>query len=149
MAHLIKMYKFIVGTESKFTDALDASTQEAGEEYWHTLDKACLVLFLAMLIITIGLCVLYFTYYNNRPGRHYRVSHWVRFYVGAITASFVSTWLLSYILATPTVKGAEWLVFDIAIGNLEYSIILFLFMSIIWWRYLPTNAYRVIKRKRS
>ena len=42
------MYKFIVGTESKFTDALDASTQEAGEEYWHTLDKACLVLFLAV-----------------------------------------------------------------------------------------------------
>ena len=33
------MYKFIVGTESKFTDALDASTQEAGEEYCHTLNN--------------------------------------------------------------------------------------------------------------
>lgn len=147
MAHLIKAYKWIVGTESKFTDSLEPSTREAGEMYWNTLDKSCLALLLYMAVLSIGMCILYFTYYNTIPGRHYRRTHWIGFYLIMAILSALGTGLLGYIMATPTVKGSGWLIFDIAVGNLLYSILAFGILSVIWWMFLPTNAYRLIKKR--
>ncbi len=147
MTHLIKLYKPFVGTESKFTDALEESTKEAGEIYWRNLDKSCLAFLLLMLVVSIGICICYFTIYNKYPGRHYRLTHWGGFYILSALTAFLGTWGLGWLLAKPTVQGAGWLLLDISLGNLCYTIIIYGILSVIWWLFLPTNAYRPIKKR--
>lgn len=147
MAHLIKLYEWIVKTESNFLDNLDESTIDAGDTYWKNLDKSCLVFLMFMVVISIVMCIGYFTTYNKMPGRHYRPTHWLVFYIATILTSSIGTGLIGYFLAKPTIKGSGWLLFDIAVGNLLYSFLIFGALSIIWWLFLPTNAYRLLKKR--
>lgn len=146
MAHLIKLYKQFTGTESEFLGNLNEATREAGDIYWRNLDKSCSAFLILMLAISIGICICYFTIYNKFPGRHYRPTHWAGFYILSALLALVGTWWLGWLLANPTVKGAGWLLFDISLGNLCYSILIFGILSVIWWLFLPTNAYRPFKK---
>lgn len=141
---LIGIYKWFVGTESKFVDSVAEGSQDLATSYWDSLNSACLFFILFLVVISIILCVYYFTAYNEQPHRHYRRTHWIGFYIGTVLFEFVGTAFLGYLLTKPTVKGSGFLIWEIAVGNAVYSIIIFGVLSVIWWLFLPTNAYRLI-----
>lgn len=139
---LIGVYKLFVGTESKFIDSVNEGSQDLAESFWASLNSSCLFFVLFLVVISVCLCIYYFTAYNEQPGRHYRRTHWVGFYIGTVVFMFLGTAGLGYILTNPTVKGSESLIWDIALGNAVYSIAIFGVLSFIWWLFaLPTNAY--------
>ena len=144
---LIKTYKFFVGSETKFVDSVPEGSKDIAENYWASLDNACLFFLIFLAVVSIGVCAWYFTGYNELPGRHYRRSHWIGHYIGAAIISLLGTAALGYILTNPTVKGSGWLIWDIAFGNFIYAIIIFGVLSVIWWLFLPTNAYRLIGKR--
>ena len=139
---LISIYKPFVGKEPKFVDSFPQDTQDLAVHFWASLNSSCLFFVLFLVVISVCLCIYYFTAYNEQPGRHYRRTHWVGFYIGTVVFMFLGTAVLGYILTNPTVKGFESLIWDIALGNAVYSIAIFGVLSFIWWLFaLPTNAY--------
>lgn len=144
---LISFYKFFVGTESKFVDSVNVGSQDLAENYWSSLNSSCLFFILFLVIMSICLCAYYFTAYNEQPGRHYRRTHWIGFYIGTVLFIFLGTVGLGYLLTNPTVKGSASLIWDIAVGNAVYSIIIFGVLSVAWWLWFPTNAYRLIGKR--
>lgn len=141
---LIDLYKPFVGTESKFLDSVPQGSQDIAESYWDSLNSACLFIVIFLLLASIGSCVSYFTWYNDIPGRHYKRTHWWGFFIFNAVFSVLGTAALGYILTSPTVKGSSWLIWDIALGNCIYAVAIFVILSVIWWLFLPTNAYRLI-----
>lgn len=138
---LISVYKPFVGTESKFIDSVNEGSQDLAESFWANLNSSCLW-FLLFLGVSVLICIYYYTEYNEKPHRHYRRTHWVGFYIGTVVFMFLGTAGLGYILTKPSVKGSESLIWDIALGNAVYSIIIFGLLSFFWWLLaLPTNAY--------
>lgn len=144
----IKAYKPFVDTKSQFMDKFDSEdTKKLAENCYNSLDSGSLYIFIFMLVVTIGLCIFYFTAYNNWPGRHYKRWHWIVFYIATVIASFFGSALIGWIIAKPAVAGYMSLVWDISFGNLLYSLFGFGILSVIWWLFLPTNAYRLIGNK--
>lgn len=144
---LISFYKFFVGTESKFVDSVTQGSQDLAERYWASLNSACLFFILFLVVMSIILCVYYFTAYNEQPRRHYRRTHWIGFYIGTVVFIFLGTAALGFLLTKPTVTGSKSLIWDIAAGNAVYSILIFGVLSVVWWLWLPTNAYRLIGKR--
>ena len=142
----IEAYRPFTGSEAKFLDRVPEGSQEIAENYWLSLDSKCLSFLIILIAITIIGCVSYFTVYNEQPGRHYRITHWLCFYIGTIIIVLLGTAGLGYWFCPPTINGSGELIWDIAIGNLVYSTIIFGLLSIFWWLFLPTNAYRIINK---
>lgn len=144
----IKAYKPFVDTKSQFMDKFDSEeTKELAEQCYNSIDAGSFYIFIFMVVITIVLCVFYFTLYNNLPGRHYRRWHWAVFYIISVLTSFFGSSLIGWIIAKPAVSGYMSLVWDISLGNLVYSFLGFIVLSVVWWLFLPTNAYRLIGNK--
>ena len=141
---LISVYKPFVGTESKFIESVLPGSQDIAEKFWASLNSSSLFFILFLVVMSVCLCIYYFTVYNEQPGRHYRRTHWIGFYLGTVVFIFIGTAGLGYILTKPTVKGFGLLIWEIAVGNAVYSVIIFGVLSVIWWLFLPTNAYRLI-----
>lgn len=142
----IGIYEPFVGSETQFIDSVPEGSREIAQSYWFSLNSVCLYFIIAGLVITIGLCVYYFTAYNKIPGRHYKPIYWAGFYIGTILLTFIVTLVLGFILTKTTLNGTSTLVWNIAMGNAVYSFVLFGLLSVIWWLCLPTNAYRLLKR---
>ena len=142
----IEAYRPFTGSETKFLDRVPEGSQEIAENYWLSLDSKCLSFLIILIAITIIGCVSYFTVYNEQPGLLYRITHWLCFYIGTIIIVLLGTAGLGYWFCPPTINGSGELIWDIAIGNLVYSTIIFGLLSIFWWLFLPTNAYRIINK---
>ncbi len=144
---LIGFYKLFVGTETKFVDSVPEGSQDLAENFWASLNSSCLFFILFLVIMSVCLCVYYFTVYNEQPGRHYRRTHWIGSYIGTVVFMFFGTAGLGFLLTKTTVNGSKSLIWDIAAGNAVYSILIFGVLSVIWWLWLPTNAYRLIGKR--
>ena len=145
---LIKFYHPFVGKQSEFEDKFSEDTMEYATAYWNQLDEKCIIFVILLAVISLGSCIVYFTVYNNMPGRHYKNTHWLMFYLlQAVVGCGAFTYLVAYLIATPTLDGSGMLIFKLALGNMLYSIFSFGILSVIWWIALPTNAYRLIGKK--
>ena len=145
---LIKFYHPFVGKQSEFEDKFSEDTMEYATAYWNQLDEKCIILVILLAVISLGSCIAYFTVYNNMPGRHYKKTHWLMFYLlQSVVGCGALSYLVAYLIAKPTLDGAGMLIFNIALGNMIYSIFSFGILSVIWWIALPTNAYRLIGKK--
>ena len=144
---LIGLYKPFVGTEAKFLDNYPPETQDIAQKFWNNLNDSCLFLILFFILVSIILCVYYFTFYNEKPGRHYKPSHWGGFYIATLVFSFIGTAVLGYLLNNTSLNDSSYLIWEIALGNLLYSFLLYGVLSFVWFWKLPTNAYRPIGKK--
>lgn len=144
---LISFYKYFVGTESQFLDKYPPETQDIAQSFWNGLNDSCLFLILYFVLVSTILCISYFTWYNEMPGRHYKRSHWFGFYIATLLISFFGTALIGYLLNKTSLNGSAYLIWRIALGNLVYSFLLYGFLSLGWFWKLPTNAYRLIGKK--
>jgi hypothetical protein len=145
---LISFYRPFVGTEAKFLDNYTSEeTQEIAQKFWNSLNSSCLFFILVLVGVSLLLCISYFTWYNEMPGRHYKPSHWFGFYIVTVLVSFFGTAALGYLLNKTSLDGSAFLIWEIAFGNLIYSILLYGLFSCFWFLWLPTNAYRLIGKK--
>lgn len=145
---LLKFYQPFVGKLAEFEDKFDEDTVEYATAYWNQLDQKCIIFVIMLAFISIGSCIAYFTVYNNMPGRHYKKTHWIMFYLlQSILGCGLLTYAVAFLIATPEIQGTGMLVFNIALGNFVYSLFSFGLLSVIWWLWLPTNAYRWIGNK--
>jgi Ni/Fe-hydrogenase subunit HybB-like protein len=99
------------------------------------------------IVLGIGLAWWYFVPLNNQTGRHYTRKWWF----GVLLATFISTAIVSGVLlclqANSSLSGASELRFKITLVSAFYASALYLFVSVIWWNFLPTNACRFMKFK--
>ena len=144
---LISIYRLFVGTETKFLDRYPKDTQDIAQTFWNDLNSACLFFLILLFGVSILFCAFYFTAWNNMPRRHYRPSHWIGAYIITFLVVFFCTVALGYMLTNTSLNGSASLIWDIAFGNAVYSFIIFGLLSIAWFLWLPTNAYRLIGKK--
>lgn len=147
----LDLYKWIAGTKSDFIrpfqreDLDENPLLEQAKTFWNQLENSGLVIIAIFVVIGILAAVIYYGPYNNKPGRHYRPTHWLVFLLITFLATFLFTWGIEAIMVDPKLNGAAILEMKIAIGNAVYATALFFVTSVIWCMALPTNAYRLFK----
>lgn len=144
---LISIYRFFVGKETQFLDGYPKETQDIAQTFWNELNSACMFFLIYLFGVSILFCAFYFTAWNEMPGRHYRPSHWICAYAITLLVVFFGTAALGYMRTNTSLNGSASLIWDIALGNVVYSFFIFGLLSIVWFLWLPTNAYRLIGKK--
>lgn len=144
---MIEIYKPLAGTLAKFQETLPNETKDIAQTFWKDLDNACLFFVILCAISSIGFCIYYFTIYNNKPGRHYKISHWAAFWLISIIATLILTGVIGLLMTNHGIQGSVMLIWKVAFLNAVYSLLIYLGLSLVWWGVLPTNAYRPFGNK--
>ncbi len=144
---LLDLYKWIAGSQSDFTKQFQENDElyAQARSFWGNLENSTMLFIGIILFCGIVLAVIYYTTYNNAPGRHYRPTHWLFFLLGTFACGFLVTWGVEYIVVKPILTGANMLEVKIALANALYSAGVFLIISVLWCNMFPTNAYRLFK----
>lgn len=116
------------------------------ERVWKQLDGLSTWLLLLAAGLGIGLAIYYYTAYNEMPGRHYKIKHWVIWGVIATVLSFVGTVVIEYACIKTNLKnGIGSLYWMCALNNAFYCIIVYFLTSLVWCKFCRTNAWKLIK----
>ncbi len=138
---------FFLPSKGKFLSSFNNETiQSQADSVWRQLDGLNTMLIVIMVIIGIGLAFWYYLPYNEKPGRHYKISHWAFFFLGSILFTFFVTLGIEYFgIKTHLKNGVDSLFLLTALNNALYGGITFLILSFLWCNFFPTNAYRFLK----
>ena len=144
---LLDLYKWIAGSMSNFTKPFQQNEAlfNQAKAFWRHLEGSTMVTIFIFIVLGIVLAALYYKPYNDKPGRHYKPTHWLIFLAVTFGLTFLFTWGFEYIAVKPVLKGALMLEMKIALGNAIYASILYIVTSVVWCNALPTNAYRLFK----
>lgn len=144
---LIKSF-FLLPSKGKFLQGFAQNEQLKAQAdlVWRHLDDWSLILLGITLLSGVGLAAIYYTKYNEMPGRHYKVSHWV--IIGGLSAllSFVITLAIEYFgIRTNLKSGLSALYLMCALNNALYCAIVYILTSFLWCNLFSTNAYKLLK----
>lgn len=144
---LFDVYGWAIGPKSEFTKPFRDNEEllEKANSFWKEVESYTLCYILTFVIIGIVLALVYYTYYNNKPGRHYHPKYWLMFGCFSLVFSFVATWLCQLLLLGTEIQGAVRLELTISSVNVLYVALLYLVMSVICCNTLSTNAYKIFK----
>jgi len=145
---MLSFYKWIAGSMTDFTSQFknNEALYNQARIYWNKLESSSAIILLIFIVLGIAMAICYYQPYNNRPGRHYKPSHWLCFLFVTSVLSFLVTWGFEYFAVPPKPDGATMLQFKIAMGNAIYAFLLYTFCSWVWCQFnIPTNAYRFLK----
>ena len=144
----LELYKLATGLFSDFAKPFrqNDSMFNQAKTFWSQLDSVAWFLFVVAAVIGVCLAALYYTWYNNQPGRHYKPKYWWAFLVVSLASTLVGTLLIELASAKPVLDGAFWIEMKIAFFNMLYSLLPYLLVSFVWCNTpLSTNAYRFLK----
>lgn len=136
------------GTKSEFAKPFQNNEVlfQQAKTLWQKLDNCTMVPFLVFLCFGMILSVVYYYAYCNKPGRRYTPKHWIFFLVGTFVLMFLLMYSCEYQLVKPTLDGASWLEFKVALGTACYAACAYFIVSVIICNInAPTNAYRLFK----
>lgn len=141
------LYKWIAGSMSDFTKPFQDNEAlfNQAKAFWRHLDGSMMVVIAIFFVLGFALAATYYKPYNDKPGRHYRPTHWLIFLAITFVLTFVVTFGFEYIAVKPVLKGAAMLEMKIAFCNALYASGIYLATSWFWCNFLPTNAYRILK----
>ena len=144
---LLKLYSWISGSMTDFTKPFkdNEALYKQARSFWGHLENNSVVIFLICLVLGIALAIYYYKPYNDSPGRHYTLKHWLIFLFITFLLTFVVTFGFEYFAVTPKLSGAIGLEAKIALGNAIYASIVYFITSVIWCNIGSTNAYRLFK----
>ena len=146
---LLKLYNWFAGSKSDFIESFRENEKlyMQAKNFWDKLDNLSIFIFLIFIVLGISIAAYYYKPYNDKPGRHYTLGHWVFFLFVTLIFVFVVTFGFEYFAVKPTIKGATWLEAKIAICNGLYAVVIYFFTSLAWCNSnLPTNACRIFKK---
>lgn len=143
---LLKFFFFLPEKE-KFTQGIANEQLIAKvDKLWGDLDELSLILLLGGIAIGVLIAIIYYTAYNEMPGRHYKVKHWgIGFFVTLLITLLFSAAIEYFGLKTSIKSGLMSLYCICALNSALYSLIAYLLVSFIWCNCLPTNAYKFLK----
>ena len=138
---------FLLPKKGKFLNSFNNDNlKQQAELVWRSLDGWTIWLLLIMAVLGIGLAAYYYKPYNDLPGRHYKVSHWVVWGIISVALTFIATLCIEYFgIKTNLKTGLNSLYMLIALNNAIYCAILYFVTSVVWCIVGPTNAYRLFK----
>lgn len=145
----IKLYEWFAGTQSDFTQHFqhDETLYSQARNFWNQLDGIMIWVAIAMLTIGIGMACIYYKPFNNLPGRHYTIKYWSLFLCLTVIVTGIVTYILEHWLCEPRLYGANGVELRIASVNALYSVVVYLFTSLLWCLSpTNTNAYTWFKR---
>ena len=144
---LLELYEWIVGTQSNFTKPFqqNEALYAQAKIFWKHLESFSIIIVAIFVVLGILFTAIYYKPYNDKPGRHYRPTHWLFFLIATFVLTLLITWGFEYVAVKPSLNGAAMLEFKIALGNALYASFLFFLTSIVWCYAFPTNAYRLFK----
>jgi hypothetical protein len=143
---LFGIYTLFTGTKTDFLKNFkDSDTMYSqAKTFWAALENGALF-YLMILLLGILLCWVYYGPFNNLPERHYKPRYWWFFALANLFLTLLTTYFVVHSLVPPRVQGANLIEWRLALGNAVYSSIIYCGVSIIWCKWLPTNAYRYLK----
>ena len=147
---LLKLYSWFAGSVSDFTNRFKDNEvlYKQAKTFVDKLGSYSIIIFLICIVLGISFAALYYTAYNDKPGRHYTFGHWVGFLILTFVITFLATIGFEYIAVAPKIDGAAWFECKIALCNALYSVVFYLVTSWVWCQFdLPTNACRILKYK--
>ena len=144
---LLKLYSWIAGSLSDFTKPFqeNEALYKQARAFWGKLENNSMIIFLICLVLGISIAIFYYKPYNEKPGRHYTLGHWLWFLLSAFIVTFLVTFGFEYFAVPPKINGAAALEAKIALGNAIYAVIAYFITSVIWCNIGPTNACRIFK----
>lgn len=144
---LLDLYEWIAGSMSSFTKPFQDNEAlfNQAKAFWRHLEGSTMITIAIFVVLGIALAAIYYMPYNDKPGRHYRPTHWLVFMVVTFVLTLLVTWGFEYIAVKPVLNGALMLEFKVALGNALYATVLYFLTSVVWCNALPTNAYRLFK----
>lgn len=145
---LLKLYSWFAGSLSDFSNSFkdNEALYKQALAFWGNLENVSILIFIIFIVLGIALAAYYYKPYNDRPGRHYKLSHWAVFLIVTLFLTFAVTFGFEYLSVEPKLKGAAWLEAKIAICNAIYAAGLYVVTSFVWCNSkLPTNACRIFK----
>ncbi len=143
---LLELYKWLIGTVSDFSKPFRENEELLNEarKFWNNLEANSLFFVFIFIGLGILMAVFYYTYWNNKPGRHYKPKDWIIYLVATFIICFLLTLGIEYLLCPPKLNGFL-IELKLALGNALYSVGVYFVVSFIWCNWLPTNAYRIFK----
>lgn len=144
---LFSIYQWMSGTKADFlkTFSDNKNLRQEAEKFWSSLEATAPYLIIIFLILGIGCAVLYYTWYNNQPGRHYKPSHWL----GWLGVCFISVLVVSigveFLLLNTNLPNTEIVISKVSLCNALYASVVYFLTSFICCNSVTTNAYKLFK----
>jgi len=144
---LMKLYSWIAGSLADFTRPFrdNEAMYKQARAFWDKLENYSMIIFLICLFLGIALACYYYKPYNNSPGRHYKLNHWLVFLLITVVLTFLVTLGFEYFAVPPKITDSFGLEAKIALGNAIYAAIVFFVTSVAWCNIGSTNACRIFK----
>lgn len=144
---LLKLYSWFVGSVSDFTNRFKDNEvlYKQAKTFVGKLESNSMIIFLICIVLGISFAALYYTAYNDKPGRHYTLGHWVGFLFLTFGITILATIGFEYVAVAPKINGATWFECKIALCNAIYAVIVFFVTSVAWCNIGSTNACRIFK----
>ena len=114
---------------------------------WSKLD-ACTVWFIvAFVVLALVFAIIYYGPYNNKPGRHYKVKHWLIWMEITALVTFVVTLVMGLIMVKSPLAARIGLILRVSGVNILYGIGVYFIAALLVFNapFLRTNAYRFLK----
>lgn len=114
---------------------------------WSKLD-ACTVWFIvAFVVLALVFAIIYYGPYNNKPGRHYKVKHWLIWMGITAVVTFIITFVIGLIMVNSPLVARIGLIIRVSSVNVLCSIGTYFIVSLLICNapFLKTNAYRFLK----
>ncbi|MBE6260532.1 MAG: hypothetical protein E7107_06860 [Prevotella sp.] len=146
---LLKLYNWIAGSVNDFARPFKQRENEElykqAKTFWSQLENSSIVIILIFVFLGIALAAYYYKPYNDAPGRHYTLKHWIIFLLITFILTFLVTLGFEYFAVPPKLEGALMLETKIALGNAIYASVFYFVVSVVWCNIGPTNACRIFK----
>lgn len=144
---LIGLYTWMIGTKAEYLQQFRSteSLYQRANTFWRNVEGSVSLVFIIMLVVGILFASLYYTWWNNKPNRHYTAGAWAWFIVWTCLATFFLSFGIEILEVSPEGEKEWLLIAKLAGCNTVYSAVIYTLTSVIWCNFLPTNAYRIFK----
>ena len=137
---------FLLPAKGKFLSGFNEQLRQQANNVWGQLDDLSPFVLILGFILGVGLAVIYYTAFNEKAGRHYKMRYWAIWALLSSVLTMVITIAIEYVGVKTNLKsGYAELYWLCAIHNALYALGFYLFTSIIWCNAFPTNAYKFFK----
>lgn len=119
------------------------NAKKAATKLWTSIDKGDFIPFLAMILLAVLICYLYYIPFNKRSGRHYHPKYWVIFGLIAIISVFAITYVLLAFVVAKNANFDPTFIVKCSLMNTLYGIFFYLVISAIFCKSGKSNAYPV------
>lgn len=139
---------FLLPSKGEFLShfAYNEHLKAQANQVWRQLDDYAVWVLVGSIAIGVMCAVSYYTWYNEMPHRHYRISHWARWLVLAFVATLIAAVGFGYLAITTNINsGLDSLYWRCALNAALYSAMAYLLLSVLWCNLWSTNAFKFLK----